>query len=205
MGSPKENALGDASGQFQTILGNESAEQGKYDPIRNIWSYYTQGLNQGDLDQRTNQVYDQAQNSLYGQQQRTAGNAGALASNQAFASGVSNPYAFSSHAQNGVYQGYADVFGGLKGNYLQQMMQNPQIANRSQLAANQSNFQNLYQLLMGKTGIAAQRDTGLGEALIAGGLKAGSALVPGLGAMGGGAAASGGGSGWSTVGGGGKI
>jgi len=175
MGNPKEQALGQGQGDIQGFLDNSlgnpanRSSEGNFDPIQSIWGYYTKGLKGDQLDSLTKQYYGQAQNSLYGSQQRTAGNAGALATNQAFASGVSNPYAFGQHAQGNVYQGFADAFGGLKSDYLKQMMQNPLTAFGTQHAANQSNYENYYRMMALKQGLSAQRDTGYGEQL-AGGL-----------------------------------
>lgn len=180
-GNSKEEAVGQSQGDIQAIIDNSAGNPatwggGTHDPIQSLWAYYTKSLDQNQLDALTKRYFGQAQDSLYGQQQRDVGNAGSLATNQAFSGGFSNPYAFGQHAQSGIYGKYANAFGGLQSSYLQQMMQNPQTAYQSQLGANQSNYGNLYQLLALKAGLAGQRSSGVAEGALGGLIGAGGQI-----------------------------
>lgn len=143
MGNPRENALGDLQGQIQQIIDNSSAQAGKYDPIHNIWTYFTQPMSQ-----------QQASQNLFGAQSRTMGDVGRNAGAQAAAYGVSNPYAWIQHAQAQVADRYANQAADLPF----------KVANQN-LMANQGNLENLYKLLALKGNAAAGRDVGVGPTM----------------------------------------
>lgn len=173
MGNPRENAVGDIQGQLQQIIDNSSINTGRYDPIHNIWTYFTHAPSLNDVS-----------GYLMGNQQRAVGQAGRLATATANAYGM-NPYAAQQHAASNIYSQYANIFGQL-----------PLEVSRMQLAANQGNFSNLDRLLSLKAGLAGQREGspmggligGLGS--LGGSYLGGMGLGAGLGSVGGAAAGS---------------
>lgn len=156
MPDPRENAIGDIQGQIQQIIDNSSINTGRYDPIHNIWTYFTPQMN-----------YNQLNSLLMGNQNRALGNAGRLATATANATGL-NPYAAQQHAMSGIYGQYADQFANL-----------PFRLQQANLAANQGNFQNLYQLLALKSGLAGQRSGSPLGGILAGLGTIGGALIGG--------------------------
>lgn len=158
MGNSREAATGDLMGQIQQIIDNSSREAGKYDPIHDIWTYFSQNID----PRMANQL-------LAGNQSRTMGQVGQSAGAQAAAYGVTNPYAWIQHAQAGVADKYASQFADL-----------PFKVSQQNLMANQGNFMNLYRLLALKGGLSGQRSGGFSEwgpGLIEGGGKVGAAAI----------------------------
>lgn len=160
MGNSRENALGDIQGQIQQIIDNSSGSAGKYDPIHNIWTYFSNPLTMSQVSQ-----------GLYGNMSRQMGDVGRQVGAQAAAYGVTNPYSWIQHAQAGVSNQYANQFADL-----------PFKLSQQNLMSNQANFENLYRLLALKAGAATGRDTGVAGPLIGGLLGIGGAFAgnPGL-------------------------
>ena len=175
-GDPKDEGLGNLQGFLEAIIQSDP----RLDPTQRYSGLRidpSTAPTTGQLDERTNRLFDAGESNINRDVNRSIGQAGQLASGRGYAQGLSNPFAYAQHAENQARSGLGGL-GNLEAQRAGQLMQNPLTAFGAGNQATQFNTDLLLKLIGMKGDLTSQRQ-GNAVSGIAGGLVSGAGQLGG--------------------------